>query len=212
MGLLRTIFFSLFFIALFAAPSFSQVTFGARAGISYSALIQNMRNENQVGARAGFSVGGLIDIPVYRRFSIRPELSFVNQGGSYWSIVEGELSSIRSKYNYYSLQMPVNIVYNIPISGVKMSVMMGPTVDCNLFGSHKSEGIKSDIDFGKDRMNGLKTWDFGVNMGLSVRYERVFFSINALCGVIDRHSIKQEGESQLYQNNVTFSFGYIFSK
>jgi len=210
MSLPRKIIFILPLVFLLVIPALSQVTYGVRGGLSYSALIQNLENENKVGARAGFSVGGLVDIPFYRRFSIRPELSFVNQGGSFYSRIDGELSTVRNRYNYYSIQMPVNIVYNIPISGVRMSVMMGPAVDYSLFGSRKSEGVKEDLVFGEDQVSDLKKWDVGVNLGLAVKYEKVFFSINALCGALDRRSLKNEGESRLYQNNVTFSFGYIF--
>lgn len=213
MNLPGKIFSVLFLLSVFASPSLSQVTYGVRAGLSYSALIQNMEDENKVGARGGFSVGGLVDIPVYRRFSVRPELSFVNQGGSYLSHTTlKDERSVYNRYSYYSLQLPVNLVYNIPISGVRMSVLLGPAIDYSLFGSHKARGVKTDIEFGKDQVGGLTKWDLGVNMGLAVKYEQVFFSINALCGTIDRRSIKNEGESRLFQNNVTFSFGYIFPR
>lgn len=195
---------------LLVAPAVSQISYGVRAGISYSALIQNLENENKVGARAGFNIGGLVDIPFYRRFSFRPELSFVNQGGSFYSRIDGELSTIRNKYNYYSIQMPLNLAYNIPISGVRMSVLLGPAFDYSLFGTLTSEGETTDLVFGKDQVSDLKKWDVGVNMGLAVKYEHVFFSINALCGALDRRAQKHEGESRLYQNNVTFSFGCLF--
>ncbi|MEO3230637.1 PorT family protein, partial [Parabacteroides merdae] len=37
-----------------------------------------------------------------------------------------------------------------------------------------------------------------------------FFSVSALCGTLDRRAIEREGESSLYQNNVTLSLGYMF--
>ncbi|WP_085535025.1 porin family protein [Massilibacteroides vaginae] len=200
----------LFLLFLAVTPSFSQITYGVRGGISYSALIQNLETENKVGARAGFSVGGVMDVPFYRRFSFRPEVSFVNQGGSFYSRIENEMTTVKNKYNYYSVQIPLNIAYNIPISGVRMSVLLGPAVDYSMFGSHNFEGEKKDLTFNKNEVGELKKWDVGVNMGLAVKYDQVFFSINALCGAIDRRQVKREGESRLYQNNVTFSFGYFF--
>ncbi|MFQ9021008.1 MAG: hypothetical protein ACLR6J_05870 [Parabacteroides merdae] len=50
----------------------------------------------------------------------------------------------------------------------------------------------------------------GVNVGLRVDYSRYFFSVSALCGTLDRRAIEREGESSLYQNNVTLSLGYMF--
>ena len=52
--------------------------------------------------------------------------------------------------------------------------------------------------------------DLGVNVGLRVDYSRYFFSVSALCGTLDRRAIEREGESSLYQNNVTLSLGYMF--
>ncbi|MDD4513946.1 porin family protein [Massilibacteroides sp.] len=209
MSLIRKIF-TLVFLLLLVIPAFSQITYGVRGGLSYSALIQKIEHENKAGTKAGFSIGGFADIPFYRRFSFRPELSFVNQGGSFYSRIDNEIATIKNKYNYYSIQMPLNIAYNIPISGVKMAVMMGPTVDYSLFGTHSAEGVRKDLVFGKDEIGELKKWDIGVNMGLVVKYEQVLFSINAVCGTFDRRAVKREGESRLFQNNVTFSFGYIF--
>ncbi len=200
----------LLLLFLTVTPSYSQITYGVRGGLSYSALIQNLETENKVGARAGFSVGGLMDVPFYRRFSFRPEVSFVNQGGSFYSRIDNEITTVKNKYNYYSIQVPLNIAYNIPISGVRMSVMLGPAVDYALFGIHTYEGEKANLSFDKKEVGELKKWDMGVNMGLAVKYEQVFFSINALCGVLDRRQVKRDGESRLFQNNVTFSFGYFF--
>lgn len=200
----------LLLLFLTVSPSYSQITYGVRGGLSYSALIQNLETENKVGARAGFSVGGVMDVPFYRRFSFRPEVSFVNQGGSFYSRLENEIATVKNKYNYYSIQVPLNIAYNIPISGVRMSVMLGPAIDYSLFGTHTYEGEKKDLSFNKNEVGDLTKWDVGVNLGLAVKYEQVFFSINALCGALDRRQVKRDGESRLFQNNVTFSFGYFF--
>ncbi len=58
----------------------------------------------------------------------------------------------------------------------------------------------------------LKTFDLGVNLGLQVEYSNFFFSVSALCGTLDRRTTKHDGESSLYQNNVTFSLGYYFRR
>ena len=52
--------------------------------------------------------------------------------------------------------------------------------------------------------------DLGVNVGLRVDYSRYFFYVSALCGTQDPRPIETEGESSLYQNNVTLSLGYMF--
>ena len=80
----------------------------------------------------------------------------------------------------------------------------------SLFGKMKTENQNVDIHFGQTKEADLKTFDLGVNVGLRVDYSRYFFSVSALCGTLDRRAIEREGESSLYQNNVTLSLGYMF--
>lgn len=96
------------------------------------------------------------------------------------------------------------------INDVQLGVYAGPTLDFSLFGKMKTENQNVDIHFGQTKEADLKTFDLGVNVGLRVDYSRYFFSVSALCGTLDRRAIEREGESSLYQNNVTLSLGYMF--
>lgn len=196
---------------MLALPAFGQVSFGVRVGGAYSALIQKVEGTNNAGARFGFSVAGLADIPLYKGLSLRPELAFVNQGGSFISNfqVEGARNSF-NKCNYYSIQVPVNLAYTFVLDDVRLGVFLGPAFDFSLFGKMKTENQNVDIHFGQTKEADLKTFDLGVNVGLRVDYRRYFFSVGALCGTFDRRSVEREGESALYQNNVTLSLGYMF--
>lgn len=196
---------------MLALPAFGQVSFGVRVGGAYSALIQKVEGTNNAGARFGFSVAALADIPLYKGLSLRPELAFVNQGGSFISNfqVEGARNSF-NKCNYYSIQVPVNLAYTFVLDDVRLGVFLGPAFDFSLFGKMKTENQNVDIHFGQTKEADLKTFDLGVNVGLRVDYRRYFFSVGALCGTLDRRSVEREGESALYQNNVTLSLGYMF--
>ena len=72
--------------------------------------------------------------------------------------------------------------------------------------------VSTDIDFGSEKEPNLRTFDFGISAGMSVEYKRFFFTIQNLTGLLDRRTVKREGESTLFQNNVTFSIGYFFRK
>ena len=74
----------------------------------------------------------------------------------------------------------------------------------------KTENKHDDIHFGQNKEAEHKTFDQGVFFCLRVDYSRYFFSVSALCGTLDRRAIEREGESSLYQNNVTLSLGYMF--
>ena len=181
---MRKIIFIAFWAMLMIMPAVGQVTFGVRAGGAYSSLVQKVEGTYNAGARFGFSLAGLADIHLYKGLSLRPELAFVNQGGSFYSNpqVEGAKNSF-NKCSYYSIQVPVNLAYTFIINDVQLGVYAGPALDFSLF---------------------------GVSVGLRVDYSRYFFSVSALCGTLDRRAIEREGESSLYQNNVTLSLGYMF--
>lgn len=70
----------------------------------------------------------------------------------------------------------------------------------------------TNIDFGSKKEPNLKSFDLGVNVGMGVEYSRFFFAINSITGTLDRRAVKREGESNIFQNNVTFSLGYFFRK
>ncbi|MCL3850500.1 PorT family protein [Parabacteroides sp. GYB001] len=204
-------------VMLMIVPAGAQITWGVRGGLAYSSLVQKIDNNYQSGARFGFSVAGLAQIPLYKKLSLQPEVAFVNQGGNYLSnIPDGDGTGRlypKTKCNYYSIQVPVNLVYTFQFTDVYFSVMAGPAVDFSLFGKMKTqENVNTDIIFGQSGEADLKTFDLGVNIGLQVEYSNFFFSVSALCGTLDRRTSKHDGESSLYQNNVTFSLGYYFRK
>ena len=172
---------------------------------------KNVEGTYNAGARFGFSLAGLADIHLYKGLSLRPELAFVNQGGSFYSNpqVEGAKNSF-NKCSYYSIQVPVNLAYTFIINDVQLGVYAGPTLDFSLFGKMKLKTRTSISISARPRRLISKSFDLGVNVGLRVDYSRYFFSVSALCGTLDRRAIEREGESSLYQNNVTLSLGYMF--
>ena len=203
-------------VMLMIVPATAQITWGVRGGLAYSSLVQKIDNNYQSGARFGFSVAGLAQIPLYKRLSLQPEVAFVHQGGNYLSkISEGDgtdLAYPKTKCNYYSILVPVNLVYTFQFTDVYFSVMAGPVVVFSRLEKRGHKNGDSDIVFGKPGEADLKTFDLGENLGLQVKYSNFFFSVSALGGTLDRRTTKHDGESSLYQNNVTFSLGYYFRR
>lgn len=209
---MRRIGLLLIAVMLMALPISAQVAFGVRAGGAYSSLIQKVNEKAEAGARFGFSVAGLMDIPLRGGWSLRPELAFVNQGGNYYS---GQAMGGMALYNkcwYYSLQVPLDLAYTFTFTDVRLSIFAGPTFDWSLFGRMRTRETSPDLNFGISEEKDLKPCDLGVNVGLAVEYNNFFFSVNSLCGMIDRRATKREGETSVYQNNVTLSLGYYFRK
>jgi hypothetical protein len=196
-------------MALTAAPAGARITPGVRAGVARTALTQKVDLDYQSGARMGYSVALLADIPFYRRFSFRPEVALANQGGHYFTLRDETISPLlKYKANYYSLQIPLNLAFTIPINGVRMSVCTGPVFDFLLEGTMKRTGIGKNPAPGIEKKT--KPFDLGVNSGISVEYKRIFFSIETFQGTSDRRIDIYENEAPVYHTNITFSLGYFF--
>ena len=184
---MKRLFYICIMCVLASVSAFSQVEFGVRAGGAYSSLVQKIEKDYDSGGRFGFSVAGLMDVPLYKGLSLRPEVAFVNQGGDYFSHQTEDGMNAHHKYSYYSIQVPINVAYTFYLSDIR-------------------------LDFGSEKEPNLRTFDFGISAGMSVEYKRFFFSIQNLTGLLDRRTVKRDGESTLFQNNVTFSLGYFFRK
>lgn len=209
--ILSTIGWLIVVMVMVAVDASAQTTLGVRTGGSYSSMAQKVEGTYRSGARCGFSVAGLADIHVYKRWSFRPEVAFVNEGGSFLSnyAVEGARNSY-NKCNYYSIQIPLDAAYTFAINDIHLGVYFGPSFDFSLFGKMNTENQNVDINFGDTKDTDLKSFDLGVNVGVHVDYKQYFFAISSVFGTFDRRAVKGEGESSLYQNNVTLSLGYMF--
>jgi hypothetical protein len=193
---------------ILSMPAMGKVYWGARTGIARSSLVQKIDLDYWSGARLGYSAAVLADIPFYERFSFRPEIAFVYEGGSFRSELEEEGVFLhKHRVRNHSLQPSLNVAFNIPISGVKMAVYGGPAFDVLLWEKLTTESIRKESATIEKK---IRPFDIGVNAGISVEYNGVFFSITTLSGILRRQTKKTEGESSAYQNNLTFSLGYIF--
>lgn len=180
----------------------AKVTWGVRAGLSYSSLTQIINEEITYGGRLGFNVAGLAEIPLSRKFSILPEVAFLNQGGAYDYIytVDNKAEKGRHSCNYYSLQVPVNLAYKFYFGEWQMGVLAGPFLSLST-PEREAHDWKS---------REFRVFDVGAGAGLSLELRGVYFSVYASTGFINKLRDKQPQESNIYQNNLTFSFGYWF--
>lgn len=204
-------------ILLLPVSAAAQVVWGVRSGIAYSSLVQKVDDRPKSGARFGYSVACIAEIPVWNEFSLRPEVVFMQQGGYFLSNpdrpgepVGFDLTQVRRDYRYFSIQVPVNICYTFTFSDININLFGGPVLDFPLTGKVKSVGGKGDMHFGTAPEDDIKPFDLGVSVGLGAEYANFFCSINAICGTLNRRAHTDATEKSVYQNNVTLSLGYFF--
>jgi hypothetical protein len=189
----------------------AQVYFGGRVGLSRSSIVQRMDLDYRSGARLGGSVAVLADIPVYKRFSLRPEAAFSYGGGSYLSAMYNDDSYLlRNTLKSYGLSIPVNLAYNIPVNEMTVTVSAGPVVDVILSQELSNGRIRpgDEADISNAEQNGVRGWDAGANVGIALEYRGLFFAIQAQSGFVPMQKHRY-GEARAYHNTMTFSLGYI---
>jgi hypothetical protein len=189
-------------------PVAAKVYWGIRAGVAHSSLVQKIDLDYWSGSCLGYSAGVLMDVPFYERFSFRPEVAIAYEGGSFHAEQAGESFRLRHGLRNYSLQPSFNVAFNIPIAGVKMAVYGGPACDFRLWNKISTEKVGEEPTLVTEKET--RPFDLGINAGISVEYKGVFFSINTLAGTLYRQAKKTKEEPSVYQNNLTFSLGYIF--
>lgn len=199
-----------FLLLVVGLPLSAQVVWGVRAGGAYSSLIQKIDGVSESGSRFGYTAAGILEIPLHKRLSLRPEVAFTSQGGRYSVLQKQTTQYTDRECNYYSVQIPVNIQFIFTTPEIMFGLFGGPYIDCSLWGKVRENGISRDLNLGSGYKNDLKPFDMGVNLGLNVEYNSFFFSVQSFCGVLNRNSSRQPGESPMFQNNATFSLGYMF--
>ena len=187
---------------LVASAAQAKITPGLRLGLAYNQLTQIVDEEVTFGGRIGFEAAGLLDVPLSQRFSLVPELSVANQGGSYdYAYLRNDLLITgRHTCSYYTFSLPVNLVCKIRLADWPLGIMGGPFVSLSTRERERHEWITRDF----------RTFDVGAGAGLYVEYHSVFFSVYGRTGFIDKLRQKQPFDSQVYQNSVALSFGYRF--
>jgi len=181
----------------------AQLTFGARAGVTYTSLTQEIDGVVTYGGRIGYSVAGLLDIPLNRNFSLRPEIALISQGGAYSLEFMEEPFWKRYKRNYFTVQIPANFSYLVYRNNEwQIGVYAGPTISLSTKITER-EGLEE---------RRFRTFDVGIGEGFYVQYYNLFFTIYSHSGLLDRLEDKFPNESRLFQNNVMFAFGYWFRR
>lgn len=189
---------------------------GAKAGVNISSF--GGKYTDGLDARAGFHLGGLVEIPLVGNFSIQSEILYSSQGtnfNTYFGI--GESYDSRLSLDY--INIPIMAKYYI-IRG--LTAELGPQI-----GFLVSAKSKYDNVYGKnenDVKENYKSIDFSQGIGASYRLNNgVFFSLRFNKGIsnINESSViyydvegqpleKYSGNDKQHNNVLQISAGYLF--
>lgn len=207
--------FSALAVLLCDGPVCAETGAGFFGGAAFSKLAESPLEEGvSLGTGAGLAAGGILDVGLGSRFSLRlepgyverrPELTFEPDG---FLFRERMTASIRLGY----VEMPVLLTVKLGSGGARPYLMAGPSVGYLTKARAEAEGESEDVK------ESLVDWDFGVGAGaglefgrgrtrgfVEARYTWGLTNLNAEQGASDDSKVKNRGAQVLA--GVTFALG-----
>jgi len=146
-----------------AASAQSKTTFGIKGGVNFAKAYVSSDNSSETersGGITSFHAGVFADAPLGAGFSIQPGLFYSGKG---FGSNDGE-STGKVKLSY--LQVPINIVYNVPLSSGKFFFGAGPYAAYGISGKVQDQvsgrTVSLDVKFGNDFDSDFKRMDYGI--------------------------------------------------
>ena len=152
----------------------------------------------------GFNAGLVASIPVARKFSLRPEIKYVQKGGK--SEEDGYSDKITLNY----IEVPVNFVFNTHASKGMFFAGLGPSFNLGLSGKGKGDYGDYDIKFGGSEDDDFKPFEFGINATVGYEFANGFVvSANFNQGL--NNVINTEGfDAEYYNMYMGINVGFMF--
>jgi hypothetical protein len=127
---------------------------GLKGGLNFAKLNASYGGiSGSTQSLTSFSAGAFIDLKL-GALSVQPALLYTGKGGT-----DGD----GNKINLYYVQVPVNLVYHVPVVVGNIYFGGGPYVAYGISGTGKdASGTSTDVTFG-DGEDNIKRNDFGLN-------------------------------------------------
>ncbi len=174
---------------------------GAKVGLNVASLGGDSYAIANLGARASFHIGGIVEIPLGGKFSLQPELLYSAEGADWSNGNQGR----EIKLDY--MRVPLMAKFYI-IEG--LSAEAGPVFGFLVSAEKEDHSEDSEItfDYKKDF---YKSFDTGLGIGASYRLNLgVFFSLRYNKGMMNVNKNYLDHNYKNQSNVFQVSAGYSF--
>ncbi len=168
------------------------IVLGVKGGLNMSNFMGDVEDQ---GMRTSIHLGLLAEIIVSDNFSVQPELLYSGQGSTYTGSAPG---FARTKLDY--LTVPVLGKFGLTD---KLSFEAGPQLGFLVSAKRKT-------NTSNDKIEGVKTLDFGLNAGLEYELgSGVIFQGRYNLGLTDT-GLTGDSNKRASNSVIQFSIGYLF--
>lgn len=207
---MKKIILSAIAIMAFVFANAQEVKFGVKGGLNISDFSGDTEGID-LKSKAGFNVGGFVEIKLSDKFAIQPELLYSTQGPKAVNQI-GEMNGVTYNgdvcFNLSYINVPVMFKYYV---AEKFNIEAGPQI-----GFLTSAKTKTTID-GWDGSNELdvkdifESIDFGLNLGAGYDFTDHFSAgVRYNLGLANIAKTESGDDSKLHNNVFSLSVGYKF--
>ena len=204
----------LFVLATASLTAFAQLpTFGIKGGLNFANMTISAQGSSlsiSTGTLTTFSVGAFADFKSSSNVSIQPGINYTGRGGS----IDGD-EGTNAKFKLFYLQVPVDIVYHIPVLVGHIYLGGGPYAEIGLNGTESgndgTQTISQDVKFGND--GDFKSSGFGLNFIGGIQFKSgLLLGLNYDLGLTNMLSdaSSNNGEGKFKSGVFGVSIGYSF--
>jgi outer membrane protein with beta-barrel domain len=192
-------------VAIIALVTISQAQFklGIKAGANYSEQRVNVSHGTGLFSNdhlKTFHAGLIGEMPIADRFYLQPQLLYTRKGSTLLSTSGAPDTKLRIDY----IEVPINVVYKIPVSFGKVFAGTGATIGYG-FGGKEIQGREKRAVY-----SDLNTWkheDLSLNFTAGLEFNNgLFLSVNSQKSFLN--TSKVDGVS-VKNRSVSVSVGYL---
>ena len=192
---------SIVMLLLITSQSFAQAIFGAKAGLN----LANVNEKSDAGSSTtkmliGFHIGGTAEFAMSEKIGLEAGLLFSTKGA------KQDFSGLSSTLSINYLEIPINCIYKVDLSSLKVLISAGPYLAYALSGKADAETINFGSDAEKDDMKPL---DFGLNIGAGVEIKGVSIMMQYGLGLANL-ALRTDGGYSIKNYVIGISAGYKF--
>lgn len=170
-------------------PVAAQNRWGVTGGLGWSFSCAD--NADFDGARPGFYLGGLYDVKLSEQWYFQPQLLFTRTSHRI------SISDVKGFNDVYSLELPLQVGYNIPLRPFDLRVSGGVFANYKLFGVMKDVNVESDLTSGTSKVTegkrdsysigGRDRFNGGVQLGVTLNHKHWFYGLDVKYSFLRRN-------------------------
>ncbi|RYZ98624.1 MAG: PorT family protein [Sphingobacteriaceae bacterium] len=206
------------FVAISSLTFAQTVKFGIKAGPNFSKLHTSFPNESEINLSSdtytSFNAGVFADIKL-GKLSFQPAVNITGKGGKYNYIITDQFGTpAGTSYGTSSftfLQVPLNLVYHIPVGASEVYFGAGPFFAFRIAhsGLDPDENTNDPYPFVKQVGSDEISTDAGINGIAGFKFKNgLLLNINYDLGMVDIG--KNNGDNSLKTTVIGLSLGYVF--